>query len=92
MLYNRFKGNLLVNLLGQWLTERNGESFRPYPYSGLCYYLSPPEGMRSVINDPLHFIFFIAITLVICVFLSSAWIRLSGSSAKDVRVEITQGE
>ena len=81
MLHFRFKDNRLVDLLGKWPTKPNS---RPYPYSGLCYYLSPPEGLQSAIHDPLHLVLFVIIVLFLCTHMSKMWIRLSGSSGKDV--------
>ncbi|VDN19702.1 unnamed protein product [Gongylonema pulchrum] len=51
MLAAKFGGNILVNLLGTW-SDSGG--YRSYPTGGICYYLSPPETLAHVIDDPLH--------------------------------------
>ena len=64
----RFGGNILVNLLGQW-SDTTG-SYRSYPTGGLCYYLSPPETLGHVWEDPIHCIFYIIFMLGSCAFFS----------------------
>lgn len=59
---------------------------RSYPVGGLCYYLSPPESMGAIFEDPVHVIVYIIFMLGSCAFFSKTWIEVSGSSAKDVGV------
>lgn len=75
-----------MNLLGTWETVGGGGPARSYPHGGLCYYLSPPENVGHVIEDPVHAIVYITFMLGSCAFFSKTWIDVSGSSAKDVRV------
>lgn len=84
MLYSRFGGNLFVDLLGVWSTVGGGGPSRSYPSGGICYYLSPPESLGSVIDDPIHAVLYITFMLGSCAFFSKTWIDVSGSSAKDV--------
>merc|ERR1719223_1922212 len=51
LLYRRFRSNMLVGLLGQWSDDMNGQSV---PVGGLAYYLSPPQTLSSLYEDPLH--------------------------------------
>lgn len=81
MLAAKFGGNILVNLLGTW-SDAGG--YRSYPTGGICYYLSPPETLAHVIEDPMHCIVYIVFMLGSCAFFSKTWIDVSGSSAKDV--------
>lgn len=62
-----------------------GGPARSYPVGGLCYYMSPPETVSRVIEDPIHAVIYIAFMLGSCAFFSKTWIDVSGSSAKDVR-------
>ena len=73
-----------MDLLGVWSTMGGGGPSRSYPSGGLCYYLSPPESLGSVIDDPIHAIMYISFMLGSCAFFSKTWIDVSGSSAKDV--------
>merc|ERR1711977_805720 len=50
MLSVKFAGNFFVNLLGVW----HDGGGRAYPIGGLCYYLSPPDTLASVLTDPIH--------------------------------------
>lgn len=61
-----------------------GGPARSYPIGGLCYYLSPPETLAHVAEDPIHAILYIIFMLGSCAFFSKTWIEVSGSSAKDV--------
>ena len=88
MLAAKFGGNILVNLLGTW-SDASG-SYRSYPTGGICYYLSPPESLGSVLDDPLHCIVYIAFMLGSCAFFSKTWIDVSGSSAKDVAKQLKE--
>ena len=61
-----------------------GGPARSYPIGGLCYYLSPPETLQHVVEDPIHAVLYIVFMLGSCAFFSKTWIDVSGSSAKDV--------
>lgn len=82
MLAAKFGGNILVNLLGTW-SDAGG--YRNNPTGGICYYLSPPETLAHVMEDPVHCVVYIVFMLGSCAFFSKTWIDVSGSSAKDVR-------
>ena len=83
MLSVKFAGNFFVNLLGVWTDAGGG---RAYPVGGLCYYLSPPETLGRVLEDPIHAMLYIFFMLGSCAFFSKTWIDVSGSSAKDVSI------
>lgn len=84
MLAVKFHGNMFVNLLGVWADVGGGGPARAYPVGGLCYYLSPPENLGHIIEDPIHAVLYIVFMLGSCAFFSKTWIEVSGSSAKDV--------
>ena len=87
MLSVKFAGNFFVNLLGVWNDAGAG---RAYPIGGLCYYLSPPETLGSILTDPIHAILYITFMLGSCAFFSKTWIDVSGSSAKDVAKQLRE--
>ena len=41
-----------------------------FPIGGLCYYLSPPDTLGSVLTDPIHAILYITFMLGSCAFFS----------------------
>ncbi len=86
MLASKFAGNILVNLLGVWGAVGGGGPARYYPIGGLCYYLSPPETLSRIRDDPIHAVIYVVFMLTSCAFFSKTWIDVSGSSAKDVSV------
>merc|ERR1719309_143113 len=90
MLSTRFSGNFLVNLLGTWSDTSTGGPARAYPIGGLCYYLSPPESLSHVAEDPIHAFLYIVFMLGSCAFFSKTWIEVSGSSAKDVAKQLKE--
>uniref|UniRef100_H3BAN5 SEC61 translocon subunit alpha 2 n=1 Tax=Latimeria chalumnae TaxID=7897 RepID=H3BAN5_LATCH len=63
---------------------------RSYPVGGLCYYLSPPESMGAIFEDPVHVVVYIIFMLGSCAFFSKTWIEVSGSSAKDVAKQLKE--
>merc|ERR1719460_1629261 len=67
MLSVKFAGNFIVNLLGVWSDAGGG---RAYPIGGLCYYLSPPETLGHILEDPLHAMLYIFFMLGSCAFFS----------------------
>lgn len=84
MLAVKFQGNFFINLLGVWADVGGGGPARAYPVGGLCYYLSPPESVGHIVEDPIHALLYIIFMLGSCAFFSKTWIEVSGSSAKDV--------
>ena len=84
MLAAKFNGNFLVDLLGTW---SNADGYRAMPSGGICYYLSPPESLWTIYEDPMHSLVYVAFMLGTCAFFSKTWIDVSGSSAKDVSVK-----
>lgn len=90
MLSAKFSGNFIINLLGVWGDVGGGGPARSYPIGGLCYYLSPPETLQHMLEDPLHAVLYIAFMLGSCAFFSKTWIDVSGSSAKDVAKQLKE--
>ncbi|PSN38442.1 Protein transport protein Sec61 subunit alpha isoform 2 [Blattella germanica] len=90
MLAVKFTGNFFVNLLGVWADVGGGGPARAYPVGGLCYYLSPPENIGHIVEDPVHAMLYIVFMLGSCAFFSKTWIDVSGSSAKDVAKQLKE--
>ena len=82
LLYKRFSSNFLIGLLGRWEEmEYNGQSV---PVGGLAYYITAPRSFGEIFTDPLHAVFYVSFILITCALFSTAWIAVSGTSARDV--------
>lgn len=88
LLFRRFGTNPIVRLLGIW-QEEPGRPGAGRPVGGLSYYLSPPQNIEEVIEDPFHALFYLVLILSTCALFSKIWIEVSGSSANDVAKQLT---
>lgn len=86
-LYNRLRGNFLINILGVWGQTAGGGYV---PIGGIIYYLSPPQSIGELVRDPIHVIIYIAFMLISCAAFSYMWLDVSGSSPKDVAHQFKQ--
>ncbi|KAK6157069.1 hypothetical protein DH2020_011317 [Rehmannia glutinosa] len=88
LLYRRYSGNFLVNLLGKWKeSEYSGQSV---PVGGLAYYITAPSSLSDILANPFHGLFYIVFMLSACALFSKTWIEVSGSSAKDVAKQLKE--
>ncbi|KAL4855462.1 Protein transport protein Sec61 subunit alpha [Chlorella vulgaris] len=86
LLFKRYGGNILVQLLGRWSAdEYNGQM---NPVGGLVYYISPPQSLAAAAANPVHTLFYVAFMLGICAIFSITWIEVSGQSANDVAKQL----
>ncbi|KAK9829859.1 hypothetical protein WJX72_008284 [[Myrmecia] bisecta] len=88
LLYKRYGGNFLVRLLGAW--QESEYSGQMHPVSGLVYYISPPQSLAAVAQNPIHALFYVAFMLSACALFSKTWIEVSGSSANDVAKQLRE--
>lgn len=86
LLWNRYPKNILVRLLGVWADKEGSRG--TIPVNGLAYYISPPQTFMSMITDPFHTVFYIVFVLASCALFSKTWIEVSGSSARDVHMQM----
>ncbi|KAG9143129.1 hypothetical protein Leryth_023562 [Lithospermum erythrorhizon] len=88
LLYRKYSGNFLVNLLGIWKeSEYSGQSI---PVGGLAYYITAPSSLADVLAHPFHALFYIVFMLSACALFSKTWIEVSGSSARDVAKQLKE--
>ncbi|KAL7089185.1 hypothetical protein ACP275_13G173300 [Erythranthe tilingii] len=88
LLYTRYGGYFVVNLLGKWQESRySGQSV---PIGGLAYYITAPSSLAEMAADPFHAVFYIAFMLTACAMLSNFWMEVSGSSAKDIAKQLKE--
>ena len=92
---------MLVNLLGQWQdmpkklvslkrfgpqeADFGGQSI---PVGGFAYYISPPNSVSNIWEDPLHALIYVSFVLISCALFSKFWIEVSGSSPRDVAKQL----
>jgi len=89
LLYKRYSGNFLVQLLGRWQDVESGSGgSNSIPVGGLAYYVSPPTTLAGILYDPFHAVFYFAFILTACALFSKTWIEVSGSSPKDVAKQL----
>lgn len=86
LLHNRLGSNMVTRILGRWMNV-NGRSI---PIGGLCYYLSPPQGVSEILRDPIHFALYVTFMLLSCSILAYMWLEMSGSSPRDVANNLKQ--
>jgi protein transport protein SEC61 subunit alpha len=61
LLFRRYGGNILVQLLGRWSADEfNGQMS---PVGGLVYYISPPDSLAAAAANPVHTLFYVAFML-----------------------------
>ncbi|URE47483.1 protein transport protein SEC61 subunit [Musa troglodytarum] len=88
LLYRRYSGNFLVNLLGKWKeSEYSGQSI---PVGGIAYYITAPSSLADMAVNPFHALFYIVFMLSACALFSKTWIEVSGSSARDVAKQLKE--
>ncbi|KAL7712928.1 Protein transport protein Sec61 subunit alpha isoform B [Entamoeba marina] len=87
LIFRRFPTNFLVNLFGSWSVVSSSQG-QMFPVGGLCYYLSAPNSLFELIQNPLHGVISIALTVVMCTIFSREWIKVSGSSSTDVKKQL----
>lgn len=90
LLWSKFGGFYIIDLLGSWKEYNYQGSIRYIPEGGLCYYLSPPQGFSDMLADPLHGLFYITFILGSCALFSRLWIDISGSSSSDVARQLKE--
>jgi protein transport protein SEC61 subunit alpha len=83
LLYKRYAGNVIVNLLGRW-GETPGQGSGSIPIGGLAYYISAPRSLSDMGADPFRTLFYCAFIMGSCAAFSLLWIDVSGSSPIDV--------
>ena len=82
LLFKRYGSFMLVRMLGTWKEQTLGG--QSYPVGGLVYYISPPDSVTSMRNDPLHAVCYILFIMISCAIFSRTWIEVSGSNPKEV--------
>ncbi|KAJ8549441.1 hypothetical protein K7X08_033148 [Anisodus acutangulus] len=88
LLYRRYGGNIIVNMIGTWKeSEYSGQSV---PVAGLAYLVTAPSSLAEMVSHPFHALFYTVFMLSACALFSKTWIEVSGSSARDVAKQLKE--
>lgn len=85
LLFRRFEGNPIVNILGQWKDDGPSSAV---PVGGIAYYISPPTNVTDMIRDPARAFIYTIFVLISCALFARTWTEISGSSSRDVAKQL----
>ncbi|MFX1414304.1 MAG: preprotein translocase subunit SecY [Promethearchaeota archaeon] len=79
-----------LNLIGVFEPRTEGIQQGQYllPTGGLLYYLSPPQGIDALLQDPLRAVIYLVIFIFLCVMLGRLWVEVSGLAPRDIAQQI----
>ena len=81
--------DIWLNLLGTFdPSPETAQGNYLIPTGGLLYYLSPPQGIEAVLNDPLRAVIYLVIFIFLCVMLGRLWVEVSGLAPRDIAGQI----
>lgn len=90
-------GKIFLDIIGQF-READGGGQQLIPFSGIAYYLTPPQGISSLIYGEfgtgewwdviIHAIIYLSIFTLLCVVLGKIWIEVSGLAPRDIARQI----
>jgi preprotein translocase subunit SecY len=82
--------DIWLNLIGVFDERSQGANTGSYlvPRGGLLYYLSPPQGLEQLINDPLRGLIYLVIFIFLCILLGRVWVEVSGLAPRDISRQI----
>ena len=87
MLTNNSPHSAFFKLFGDFQPNEVGQVV---PVSGLCYFLTPPQGLLSLFKEPIHTIFYLVFTLAACGILGRSWTTISHTTARDLARKLSQ--
>uniref|UniRef100_A0A0A9EGM5 Pco109407 n=1 Tax=Arundo donax TaxID=35708 RepID=A0A0A9EGM5_ARUDO len=80
LLYMKYGGNKLVNLLGTWNGSNHFE--QSFPVGGIVYYLTATPTLADLHRNPFHTFIYVIFVLGACALLSEFWLRVCASSKR----------
>jgi protein transport protein SEC61 subunit alpha len=80
----------ILDWIGKFDESTQGAAFGNYliPKSGLIYFLSPPQGISALLDDPFRAIIYLVIFIFLCVMLGRVWVEVSGLAPRDIAGQI----
>jgi len=58
------------------------------PTKGLLYFLTPPQGLQQLLDDPFRAIVYLGIFIFLCIMLGRIWVEVSGLAPRDIAQQI----
>ncbi len=83
--WNPYSTNPLLNLIGTF--SQDPGSSRMIATGGLAYYITPPQGIFSIMGEELgllHVAFYAGAMILLCWGFSKIWVDISGIAPRDV--------
>ena len=90
IIYSKFKNYSWVRFLAIW--QKDPMTGRDKLIGGMTFYLTPPKGIRGVMDDPVHFVIYTFIIVVSCGLFARAWLDISGRSPLDVLKQLNDAK
>lgn len=81
--------NIWFNFIAKYNVTEGG--LEPLP-GCLVYYLSPPSGLLAVMEDPLRFIIYAALFVLLSVLFSIAWVETSGMDPRSQAQQLVEAQ
>ncbi|TFG17183.1 MAG: preprotein translocase subunit SecY, partial [Promethearchaeota archaeon] len=89
-------GAIFLNIIGEFNEAEGGQQL--IPFRGIAYFLTPPQGISSLIwgefgsgewwSILVHAIVYLAIFTTLCIVLGKVWIEVSGLAPRDIAKQI----
>jgi protein transport protein SEC61 subunit alpha len=78
--------NVWLDLLGVFKqnVDPSSGNITYQPIGGLVYYITPPQTLLSVIQNPVHSIVYLLLMVFLCAFFAKIWVELSGIAPRDI--------
>jgi preprotein translocase SecY subunit len=84
--FNRSNTNFWLNLLGQFASNPEGTGYNPS--GGLVYYVTSPNNLLHVMEDPLRAFGYLGILMAFCVVFSLTWLEVGGLGPSTVAKQL----
>jgi protein transport protein SEC61 subunit alpha len=78
--------NLWLDVLGKFKQniDTTTGNITYQPTGGLVYFVTPPQGIFSVIADPFQAMVYLLLMVFLCAFFARIWVELSGIAPRDI--------
>jgi preprotein translocase SecY subunit len=85
--WNVANDNTWLNWLGTFTYSSSGQ---PVSTGGLVYYITSPQNLQGVMNNPIRAIIYALIVILFCVIFSMTWLEIGGLGAEDMADQLLE--